>query len=466
MSNEKKPPIKLLLVDDEPKNVRLLAELLTQEGFLCGTATSFEEAVSTLADEQFAIGIFDLKLGEVETGIRLIREASEQYPEMGIIVLSAFGDYEENVEQALKTGADFFLDKIFDKRKLLNTIRSTIEKVAYRRKNIHQRHSILANFLDDGIIGKSKAIQDLKEKIVQVSNQRQAIFIYGESGVGKEIVARAIHYHSARRDFPFIDFNCTALNNNLIENELFGHVLGAFTDAKNDKAGFFEVADGGTLFIDEIGDMAEGMQAKILKVIENKELNRVGSEKKIKVDIQIITASNKDLEALVANKSFRNDLFYRIRQNYIFIPPLRDRKDDIPLLVGHFIAAYAKSHRLRKKVVSARALDWLMNYDFPGNIRELKTIIEMALGCSRGDAIEIEDLGISLDKNVRQGALPVHFLKKPFADAISEFEKIYVENRLKETHGNIAKAAEKADMARSVFYDKLKKYNIDPKHFQ
>ena len=213
--------------------------------------------------------------------------------------MSAFGEEEKNVQQAFEAGADFFLDKVFDKKKLLNTIRSTIEKVAYRKKNIYQRDSIIGDISKYGIIGNCKAIIEIRKKIIQFSSQSQAKYIYGESGTGKELVARAIHHYSARRDFPFVYFNCSAIVETLIESELFGHVKGAFTGAINGKKGFFELADGGTLFIDEIGDMSTNMQAKVLRTIENMEFNSVGSESVSNVDIQIITASNRDLEKMI-----------------------------------------------------------------------------------------------------------------------------------------------------------------------
>lgn len=459
--------IKLLLVDDEIKNVQLLSEVLKNEGFLCQISTSYEEATSLLeANEQFSLGIFDLKMPTVEDGLSLIRETKSKYPEIGIIVLSAFGEFEENVDEAYKAGADFFLDKVFDKKKLLNTIRSTIEKLAHQKKDIYKRDSIIGDLFNDGIVGNSKTILELKSKIVRSSNQAQNIFIYGESGTGKELVAMAIHHYSARRDFPYIVFNCSAIPETLIENELFGYVKGAFTDAKKDKKGFFEKADGGTLFIDEIGDMSMNMQAKVLKAIENKEFCRVGSEVKIKVDIQIITASNKDPEKLVEQGAFREDLFYRIKQNYFHLPSLRERKEDISLLAEHFISTYTRQHRLRKKKLSKKALDSLMNYDFPGNIRELKTIIERALDASQGAEIEVEDLDLPTLRDTGKNEIPSIYFEKPFNDAVGEFEKIYLENLLRETKGNISLTSEKAGIERTVLYRKFAKYDINPKLFK
>ncbi len=410
----KEKNIKLLLVDDEVKNVQLLAEILKGEGFLCQIATSYDEANSLLANEQFSLGIFDLMMPTVESGLMLIRETALKYPGVGIIVLSAYGEEEGSVQQAYEAGADIFLDKVFDKKKLLNTIRSTIEKVAYRKRNIYQRDSIIGDISKDGIIGDCKAIKKLKEKIIQSSNPSMAKYIHGESGTGKELVARSIHYYSARRDFPFSYFNCSAIAETLIESELFGHVKGAFTDAIRDKKGYFELADGGTLFIDEIGDMSSNMQAKVLLSIENREINPVGCESVTKVDIQIITASNKDLEKMVEDGVFRKDLFFRIRQDYFYLPPLRERKEDIPLLVEYFVSAYAKEHRCQKKKLSKKAVDFVFNYDFPGNIRELKNIIERALEISQSEKIEVEDLGVLPFNDTEQHNIPTGYFEKPF----------------------------------------------------
>ena len=462
----KEKAIKLLLVDDEVENVQLLADILKGEGFLCQIAVSYDEANNLLTNEQFSLGIFDLMMPTLESGLVLIRETVLNYPDVGIIVLSAFGEDEESVQQAYEAGADIFLDKVFDKKKLLNTIRSTIEKVAYRKKNIYQRDSILGDISKDGIIGNCKAIRELKERIIQSSSQSIAKYIQGESGTGKELVARAIHHYSARRDSPFVYFNCSAIVETLIESELFGHIKGAFTGATNDKKGFFELADGGTLFIDELGDMSINMQAKVLRAIENREFNRVGSENVIKVDIQIITASNRDLEKMVDDATFRKDLFYRIRQNCFYIPPLRERKEDIPLLIEYFISTYAKEHRCRKKKLSKNVLSFTLNYDFPGNIRELKNIIERALVVSHGEEIEVEDLGVLPFNDLEQHNIPTSYFEKPFNEAVSEFEKIYLENLLKETKGNILLASRKAGIARTVLYDKLEKYKINSKSFK
>ncbi len=463
----KEKPIKLLLVDDEVKNVQLLAEILKGEGFLCQIAASYEEANNLLVNEQFSLGIFDLVMPTLESGLMLIRETALNYPDVGIIVLSAYGEDEESVQQAFEAGADIFLDKVFDdKKKLLNTIRSTIEKVAYRKKNIYQRDSIIGDISKDGIIGNCKAIRELKEKIIQSSGQSMAKYIYGESGTGKELVARAIHHYSARRDFPFVYFNCSAIVETLIESELFGHIKGAFTGADNDKKGFFELADGGTLFIDELGDMSINMQAKVLRAIENREFNRVGSENVIKVDIQIITASNKNLEKMVGDAAFRKDLFYRIRQDCFCLPPLRDRKEDIPLLVEYFISTYAKERRCQKKNLSKKALGFIINYDFPGNIRELRNIVERALENSQDDEIEMEDLEVLPFNDPEQHNIPIGYFEKPFNEAVGQFEKIYLKNLLKETKGNILLASRKAGIARTVLYDKLEKYKINSKSFK
>ena len=261
-------------------------------------------------------------------------------------------------------------------------------------------------------------------------------------------------------------FNCSAIPEALIESELFGHIKGAFTDATNDKMGSFEMANDGTLFIDEIGAMSMNMQTKILRAIENKEFNRVGSESVIKVDIQIITDGNKYLEKMVEDEAFRKDLYYRINQNYFYLPPLRERKEDVPLLANHFIYTYAREHRLRRKELSIKASDLLRDYAFSGNIRELKTIVEGALETSQGDEIEEEDLGIQTFKDSGQNNIPVDCLEKPFKEAMGESEKIYLENLLREEKGNISSASKRAGIARTVLYDKLEKYKIDHKSFK
>ena len=442
----------ILVVDDEEGLLHLVKMRLTAMGFAVTGCTTGREALAVAKNTRFDLAITDLRLGN-EDGLDVTEELLRMYPGLPIIILTAHGSIPNAVE-AMQRGAFGYLTKPFDDKELKAKIEEGLSP--QRMRGEIQRLKSLVNELYgmDNIVARSPAMQRLLQQVVQVADSDATILLFGETGTGKEVFARVIHSNSRRSKGPFVALNCAAIPETLFESELFGHVRGAFTNAHGAKRGLFQSANGGTLFLDEIGEMPLSMQVKLLRAVQEREVREVGSELSTKIDVRIITATNKDLGEAVKSGAFRNDLYYRISVVPLFIPPLRERPDDIPLLAQHFLTASAKRANKELRGFTPAALNRLVAHLWPGNVRELENVIEKATVMTRQDMIT-PDL---LPAMAASSDSPM----KPLTEAKEEFEKTYLKNVLQLTGGNISRAAQFAGRYRADFYKMLKKYGLHP----
>ena len=446
----------ILIVDDDKNMLEVLRFRLESEGYKVTSANMVKDALTMTKDDSFDLAMLDLKIDRND-GIELMQKLHRLSPEMPVIILTAYGTIETAVD-AMKHGAYSYLTKPFDRRDLCLQIKNGLEKSSLSREIRRLRALVGERYEFENIIGKSKKMHEVMEQLSRTAEIDSNVCIYGESGTGKELIAKSLHLLSSRKEKLFVAINCAAIPEGLLEAELFGYEKGAFTGAVRNKKGFFAQADGGTIFLDEISEMSESMQAKLLRVLQEKEFHPLGAEKSIKVDVKIIAATNKNLEDEVKSSNFREDLFYRIHVIPVYIPPLRERKEDIPLLVDHFMKKFAGNMKKEIKGISTPALQKLLSYEWPGNVRELENSIEYAVAMTTGDIIG-EDL-ILQTKTVEQGEL------KPLKEAKNEFERKYISNLISLTRGNVSKASRLAGKHRSDFYDLLKKHNLKTADFK
>lgn len=440
----------ILIVDDDKNMLDVLRFRLESEGYKVTSTNMVKDALTMTKDELFDLALVDLKIDRND-GIELMQKLHRLSPEMPVIILTAYGTIETAVD-AMKHGAYSYLTKPFDRLELCLQIKNGLEKSSLSREIRRLRALVGERYEFENIIGKSKKMQEVMEQISRTAEIDSNVCIYGETGTGKELIAKSSHLLSSRKEKIFVAINCAAIPEGLLEAELFGYERGAFTGAVRNKKGLFAQADGGTIFLDEISEMSESMQAKLLRVLQEKEFHPLGAEKSIKVDVKIIAATNKNLEDEVKSRNFREDLFYRIHVIPVYIPPLRERKEDIPLLVDHFMKKFAGNMKKEIKGISTPALQKLFSYEWPGNVRELENSVEYAVAMTTGDIIG-EDL-ILQTKTVEQGEL------KPLKEAKNEFEKKYISNLISLTRGNVSKASRLAGKYRSDFYGLLKKHNL------
>ena len=442
----------ILIVDDEEGLLHLVKMRLTAMGFAVTGCTTGHEALAVAKNNRFDLAITDLRLGN-EDGLNVTEELLRIHPGLPVIILTAHGSIPNAVE-AMQRGAFGYLTKPFDDKELKAKIEEGLSP--QRMRGEIQRLKSLVNELYgmENIVARSPAMQRLLQQVVQVADSDATILLFGETGTGKEVFARVIHANSRRSKGPFVALNCAAIPETLFESELFGHVRGAFTSAHGAKRGLFQSANGGTLFLDEIGEMPLSMQVKLLRAVQEREVREVGSELSSKIDVRIIAATNKDLGEAVKNGSFRNDLYYRISVVPLFIPPLRDRRDDIPLLAQQFLTSSAKRANKGLRGFTPAALNRLVTHPWPGNVRELENVVEKAAVMTRQDMI-------TPDLLPAMGSSPDSPLK-PLTEAKEEFEKTYLKNVLQLTGGNISRAAQFAGRYRADFYKMLKKYGLHP----
>jgi DNA-binding NtrC family response regulator len=441
----------VLVVDDDAAMRELVCDVLKDRGHDCTAVGSGQEALQELMRRDYAVVLTDLRMRGM-VGTELLTEVRRTYPDTGVILMTAFGSVETAVE-AMKRGAVDYLTKPVRTDDLVRVVERAIREAALRREVGRLRREVHKEYSFHQILGKSKPMQAVFDLIRRVSDSPTNVLITGESGTGKELVARAIHYNSDRRDAPFIPVNCAAIPEQLLESELFGHMRGAFTDAKADKRGLFEEAQKGTLFLDEISELPTLLQAKLLRVIQEKVIRRVGATKIIPVDVRVIAATNMILEDEVKAKRFREDLYYRLNVIEIRLPPLRERREDIILLIDNFLRKSAVTRGKTVQGVSESALAMLVDYVWPGNVRELENVIERAVTLTRGEKIVPEDLppaiqGSRGDRRVLDEAaertLPLH-----------EVEKEYIAKILEKTGGNKYQAAQVLGIDRKTLYRKL-----------
>jgi len=429
--------MKILVVDDEAPIREMLQKGLSQMGgFSVEVAQNGLEAVEKIEKDVFDLVLTDLKMPEMD-GIELLKVVKGTRPEIMVILMTAYGSIETAVE-AMKLGANDYITKPIDFNELLIHLTKAQKENLLLRENRLLRMEVRKKFEFSNIIGKSKKMQEVFSLIEKVAPSNSTVVIYGGSGTGKELVAKAIHYNSPRTDKPFIPFNCSAIPETLVESELFGHTKGAFTGAIQARRGLFEEAYGGTIFLDEISTILPSVQVKLLRVLQEREVMKVGSTERTKIDVRMIAATNEDLEANMKNGKFREDLFYRLHVFPIFLPDLKDRKEDIPLLAYHFLDLYSKENQKPIKGISKEAMNLLLEYHWPGNVRELENAIERAVIMADEDYLTPKDF----PKNMREGLLDL--IKKGARDrkSLDEIKAEYITEILKETDGNKKTASE------------------------
>jgi DNA-binding NtrC family response regulator len=446
----------ILIIDDEPLQRDILTIILSEEGYLVYSASNLEEAEKIINESHPEIILTDLKLGN-QNGIDILNNLPQEPVSSLVIVITAFGTISSAVE-AIKKGAFDYLTKPIDREILLLTIKKAEERINLMKENLRLKKELYGKFKIEGIIGKSKKMLQVIDIVKKVTPTNATVLIYGESGTGKELIARAIHYNSPRKDKPFIAINCAAIPETLIESELFGYEPGAFTGANTRKIGIIEAADKGTLFLDEIAELPPLTQSKLLRVLQEKEVRRIGGKDAIKVDLRIIAATNKNLSKEVEQNRFREDLYYRLKVITVEIPPLRERKEDIPELVNFFIEKYSKEFGKRVNGIEEKALQALINYQWPGNIRQLETVIERAIIICEKDKITLSDiqdeLKISIPKNILDIDIPDEGIN------YEELEKEILKKALIKSNYIIAKAARLIGMSYKTFWYRLEKFGL------
>jgi two-component system, NtrC family, nitrogen regulation response regulator NtrX len=444
----------ILVVDDEPAIQGTLRAVLEDEGYRVTTAGGGEAAVRAVTDEAPDLVFLDVWMPGMD-GLETLAELKRVRPETTVIMISGHGTIETAVK-ATHLGAYDFIEKPMSLEKTLVSVTRALEHGRLERENATLRARLE---IRTEIIGDSEPMRALREAIATAAPTSGRVLIHGENGSGKELVARAIHALSGRREAPFVEVNCAAIPEELIESELFGHERGAFTGAVARRRGKFEAADGGTLFLDEIGDMSLKTQAKVLRALEEQVVERVGGREPIKVDVRVIAASNRDLPAFIAQGGFREDLFYRLNVLPIEVPSLRHRRDDMPALIEHFIAVFSAENGKRLKTMSPEALAYFLAYDWPGNVRELRNMVERLVIMTTGDVIGPDALPAPLrPKDAAGGAEGPRSLK----DARDAFERAYIVAELRANDWNMTRTAEHLGIERSHLYRKLKAYGITP----
>jgi two-component system response regulator HydG len=441
----------ILIVDDEPDMRALLKDVLEERGHRVQVASNGREALKKLAEEEYSVVLTDIRMKEMQ-GLELLAEVKRTYPDINVIVMTAFGSVESAIE-AMKQGAYDYLTKPVKTEELVLITEKALREAALRQEVTRLRREVHKEYSFHQILGKSKPMQQVFDLIRRVADSPTNVLITGESGTGKELVAKAIHYNSERRDAPFVPVNCAAIPEALLESELFGHMKGAFTDAKGDKRGLFEEAQKGTLFLDEISELPLMLQAKILRAIQEREIRRVGATRSMPVDVRIIAATNLHLAEEVKAKRFREDLYYRLNVIEIHLPPLRERREDIPMLVEAFLKKCAEASHKNLRGMNETALALLLDYPWPGNVRELENVIERAVTLARGEQILAEDLPPSI-----QGARGDRKVIDEAAQRIlplGDVEKEYILRILEKTGGNKYQAAQALGIDRKTLYRKL-----------
>jgi len=453
---------RVLVVDDDKLILRVLQEFLTQKGFEPTLATNGEEAERIFSPEEFDVVLTDMMMPKVN-GIELLERIKEKDPEAPVIMITASGEIKTAVE-AMKKGAYDYLTKPINFDALYHATQRAAEKYALVKKNRQLSEALGKRYHFDNIIGSSGKMQEIFSLIAKVASSNASILIQGESGTGKELVARAIHYHSPRREWPFVAVNCAAIPRELMESELFGHVKGSFTGAIADKKGKFELADGGSIFLDEIADLDISLQAKILRSLQEREFERVGGTQPIRVNIRLIAATNKDLCRAMREGTFREDLFYRLSVIPLRIPSLRERKEDIPALAEHFLRKYNQENEREIKGISSKAVEALLSYGWPGNVRELENCMERAVVMAEAEWIRLADLPLAMQTGEFEEEVPSpeegskETISLALGRTMREVEREYILRMLKEKGGNRTRTAKVLGISVRGLRDKLKEW--------
>ena len=453
------PAAPILVVDDEAGIRESLEVLLSLENYAVKTAASGEEGLRMLDQTSFDLVLLDLALPG-QSGLELLPQFKEHQPDVPIIMITAYGAV-DNVVEAIRAGAENFIQKPWDNEKLLADIRSAVARRRVEEENLQLKRTLKQRYNFTNIVGKSESMLRVFDLVAQVAPRNSTVLIQGETGTGKEIIAKAVHANSPRRDKPFVPINTGAMPSELLESTLFGHVKGAFTSAIASKKGLFEVANGGTLFLDEIATMGLDTQSKILRVLQDKRFMHLGGIQEIQVDVRILAATNIDLRQAVRDGRFREDLFYRLNVITVDLPPLRARREDIPLLVQHFLDFYAAENNLPPRKLSTDAMRALIDYDWPGNVRELENAIERGVVLSSGPVIGAELLPGHITGRSFQDALLEHNPNSSLFDILEVIERRIIIEKLERCNWNQTEAAEQFRIPLSTLNQKIKRLNIE-----
>jgi two-component system response regulator HydG len=451
--------IRVLIIDDEQAHAEAVAESLERVGYECVIATSGAVGARKIAEEEFDVVLTDLRMEDMD-GLAILRKTRQDLPDAEVVVITGYGDVKTAVE-AIKQGAANYLTKPVD----MTELRAIVDKAAGRlqlaRANRELKRQLDEKFGFEGVVGNSPKMHDVLAKLRSIAPTSATVLIQGETGTGKELVAKAIHNNSPRKAKPFVAMNCTALNENLLEDELFGHEPGSFTGADRTRKGRFEHANGGTLFLDEVGDMPLTLQAKLLRVLENQEVFRIGSNEPIKVNVRLLSATNRELEAGVAGGAFRQDLYFRLKVVTVKLPPLRERREDIPLLVSHFIKEFNQRHDKHVTGITEPVRKAMAVYDWPGNVRELRNLIESMVVQDYDGVLGLDDLqdGDTLRRLPladSQPAGPGGLVGRP----LSDIERYYIEQTLKLTEGNREEASRMLGIGERTLYRAMQDWKL------
>jgi len=453
--------VNVLIVEDERSQREMLEGFLLRQGFSISSVDGGEKALDAIRREYFDLVLLDYKMPGMD-GLQTLREMKKITPELAVVMMTAYGTVETAV-QAMKEGASDYLTKPVDLDELLLLIEKVSEKILLQRENIELKERLRERYRFDQIVYASGNMEEVMNLTGRVAKSEATVLIRGESGTGKELIANAIHYSSPRGDRPFIKVNCTALPENLLESELFGHERGAFTGATQRRIGRFEQAHTGSVFLDEIGDLSPSLQMKLLRFLQEKEFERVGSNQTIKTDVRVIAATSRDLEEGLRRGTFREDLYYRLNVIAIFLPPLRERREDIPSLIDHFLQKYSEKNRRTVPEVSKEARDLLLRYAYPGNIRELENIIERSVVVSRGDIITTRDLPFHLREGLKEAKPSPESKERSLNTMLSEMERDLIVKALDEHSGVQTRAARSLGISERVLRYKMKKYHLSTK---
>ncbi len=451
--------IRVLIVDNEAAHAQVVAESLERVGYDCVVATSGPLGLAAIDQSEFDIVITDLVMNEVD-GLQVLAHTKEKLPDAEVILVTGHGTIPSAVN-AMQQGAFNYLLKPLDLSQLRAVVEKASESLRLRQQNAELNRRLDERFGFEGVIGNSRQMHEVIDRLKRIAPTDASVLIQGATGTGKELVAQAIHQNSPRKNKPFVALNCAALSENILESELFGHIRGAFTDASSDRLGKFEYANGGTLFLDEVGDMPLATQIKLLRVLENNEITRVGSNEVVKVNVRILSATNRNLEGSIAAGTFRSDLYHRLKVVTINLPALAERSQDIPLLMEHFIKQFSKRHHKKIDSVSAAARRRFMAYDWPGNVRQLRNVVESMVVVDYDGVLDLDDLPSELAPTTDvvddpRGSNLSTLVGKPLA----EVERLFITETLDQTGGNREAAAEMLGIGQRTLYRKIKEYGL------
>lgn len=449
----------VLIVDNDAAHAEAVAESLARAGYDCAVATSGTEGARLIDEESFDLIITDLVMNDLD-GLELLRRAKSSQSEAEVILVTGHGSIPSAVA-AMQQGAFNYLLKPLDLKQLRTVAEKALESLRLRRTNAELNRRLDEKFGFEGVIGSSVPMQELVDRLRRIAPTNASVLIQGETGTGKELVAQAIHQNSPRKSKPFVALNCAALSENILESELFGHVKGAFTDASTDRVGKFEYAHGGTLFLDEVGDMPLATQIKLLRVLENSEITRVGSNDPVKVNVRILSATNRNLEDAILAGTFRQDLYHRLKVVTVRLPRLTERTSDIPLLIEHFIKQLAIRHEKTVRSMSTAARRRLMAYDWPGNVRQLRNVVESMIVVDYDEVLDVDDLPAELAGPVETSDESTPgTLTSLVGRKLEEIERLFVTETLRFTGGNREEAATMLGIGERTLYRKIKEYGL------